>query len=534
MVLVPVYDTLGVDACGHIISQAEISVMVCDKNEQALTLLKLKEKAPVLRRIIIMDPPSEEVMAQSRKANVQVLLLEEVLKIGQDNLIPPKPAKPEEIATICYTSGTTGTPKGVMLTHYNVMAAVCATMKQISLKVGPQLGDSMCSFLPLSHMLERCCETAIYMEGGRVGFYSGDIRKINEDMQALKPTCVVVVPRLLNRIFSAVTGKVKGSWTKHALLTMGVWFKEWDLQNHIISRDTVWDQLMFKKVQEQLGGNLRFMVVGSAPLSQKVLRFCRVAFGCSIMEGYGQTEAVCPITLTIHGDVFPEITEGGAGHVGPPVPCCMVKLVDVPEMNLIVNRDGSGEICVKGATVFQGYYKEPGKTAEVLDADGWLHTGDIGLWTENGCLRVIDRKKHIFKLSQGEYIAPEKIESVYQKNQYVGQVFVHGDSLKSCLVGIVVPDEDALKRWAAAEGMKGDSFKDLCQSSKAKNMILKELTAEGKAASLHSFEQVKDILLLPEPFSVENDMLTPTLKTKRNEIRKSFAQKLSEMYTNLD
>ncbi|OQV24778.1 Long-chain-fatty-acid--CoA ligase 6 [Hypsibius exemplaris] len=527
MVVVPIYDTLGAEACSHIISQAEISSVVCDRSEQAAILVELAPKTPVLRRIIIMEPATEQLRALCDQADIQLVQFAYMLKLGQEHPTLIRPAQVNDIATICYTSGTTGIPKGVVLTHRNVVAAVCATMIQIG-EVGTRQTDSMVSFLPLSHML-----TALYIQGGRVGFYSGDIKKLSEDMKALKPTCAVVVPRLLNRIYDGVTGKVKGSWLKESLLNVGVWFKERDLHSRIISRDTIWDRLMFKKVQDQMGGNIRFMVVGSAPLSPKVLQFCRVALGCCIMEGYGQTEAVAPVTLTINGDINPDDGDNSIGHVGAPIPCCLIKLVDVPELGLSAERDGTGEVCIKGASVFQGYYKDPVKTKEVLDEDGWLHTGDIGLWGENACLRIVDRKKHIFKLSQGEYIAPEKIESAYVKNSYVAQVFVHGESLKSSLVGIVIPAEEVIVRWAASQGIHG-SFAELCKNPKVKAMLLKELLAEGKASQLHSFEQVKDIYVHPEMFSVENDMLTPTLKTKRNEIKKTFSKQLADLYSQID
>lgn len=164
------------------------------------------------------------------------------------------------------------------------------------------------------------------------------------------------------------------------------------------------------------------MLVGSAPLSGNVLTFMRCAMGCLIVEGYGQTECCAPISLTVQGDHIPE-------HVGPPVGCCMVKLVDVPDMEYYASK-GQGEVCVKGTNVFIGYYKDPEKTKEVIDDQGWHHTGDIGMWLPNGTLKIIDRKKHIFKLSQGEYIVPEKIENAYIRSQYVQQVFVIGESLK--------------------------------------------------------------------------------------------------------
>lgn len=287
----------------------------------------------------------------------------------------------------------------------------------------------------------------------------------------------------------------------------------------------MWDRIVFKKVQEAFGGNLRLIVVGSAPLAGNVLTFMRAALGCMISEGYGQTEATAPITLTVSGDFAPE-------HVGPPVACNAIKLVDVPEMDYLA-RNNQGEVCVRGSNVFQGYFREPELTASVMDVDGWLHTGDIGEWLPNGTLRIIDRRKHIFKLSQGEYIVPEKIESIYARSLFVEQVFVYGESLKSCVIGVVVPDQEVLMRWAKQNGRQG-SFSELCGSVDVKKMILVDMLAKGKEGGLKSFEQVKDVYVHDDLFSVKNGMLTPTFKSKRNEIQKRFKAQLTEMYETLD
>lgn len=287
----------------------------------------------------------------------------------------------------------------------------------------------------------------------------------------------------------------------------------------------MWDRIVFKKVQDAFGGNLRLIVVGSAPLAGNVLTFMRAALGCMISEGYGQTEATAPITLTVSGDFAPE-------HVGPPVACNAVKLVDVPEMDYLA-RNNQGEVCVRGSNVFQGYFREPELTASVMDADGWLHTGDIGEWLPNGTLRIIDRRKHIFKLSQGEYIVPEKIESIYARSLFVEQVFVYGESLKSSVIGVVVPDQDVLMRWAKQNG-RSEDFATLCRDASVKAMLFGDMMVKGKEGGLKSFEQVKDVYVHWDLFSVKNGLLTPTFKSKRNEIQKTFKVQLTEMYEHLD
>jgi long-chain acyl-CoA synthetase len=321
----------------------------------------------------------------------------------------------------------------------------------------------------------------MYMMGASVGFYLGDIRRLSDDMKALKPTVTPAVPRLLNRIYDKVQAEVNASCVKKMLFNMAMSAKESEIKRGVLRSNSFWDMLVFRKVQEGMGGRLRLMLVGSAPLAENVLTFMRCALGCLVIEGYGQTECCAPITLTIQGDHVP-------GHVGPPVACCCVKLIDVPEMEYWA-KNNQGEVCVKGTNVFQGYYKDPEKTEETIDEQGWHHTGDVGMWMPNGTLKIIDRRKHIFKLSQGEYIVPEKIENIYIRSQYVSQLYVHGESLKSCIIAIVVPDVDVIKCWASENGIPG-TLSVLCNNDDVKQLIQDDMIAWGKEAGLKSFEQV--------------------------------------------
>uniref|UniRef100_A0A8C7ZK98 Arachidonate--CoA ligase n=1 Tax=Oryzias sinensis TaxID=183150 RepID=A0A8C7ZK98_9TELE len=354
-----------------------------------------------------------------------------------------------------------------------------------------------------------------------VGFYQGDITLLMDDMKTLKPTFLPVVPRLLNRIYDKILASTK-SPLRRALLHFAVQRKQAELSRGIVRNNSLWDKLIFNKIQASLGGNLRFVLTASAPISSTVLSFLRATLGCLIFEGYGQTECTSGCTFSMPGD-------SSTGHVGAPLPCAMVKLVDIPEMNYYA-KNGEGEICIQGPSVFRGYLKDPERTAEALDSEGWLHTGDVGQWLKNGSLRIIDRKKHIFKLSQGEYIAPEKIENIYMRSTPVLQVFVHGDSLQSYLVGIVVPDPEVFVDWSKERGFMG-SYKELCQNPDVKNAVLEDMRGVGKEAGLKSFEQVKDLHLHPEMFSIANGLLTPTLKSRRNDIRQVFQEQLSSMYS---
>ncbi|XP_063903983.1 long-chain-fatty-acid--CoA ligase 5 isoform X2 [Zophobas morio] len=521
MVLVPLYDTLGPDACAFIIKQAEISVVICEDDSKCNLLL---ERAPrCLRKLIVFRDVRPATRQRAKNRGVEIVTFHEVEVLGSKSNHVEVPPKPSDLCTICYTSGTTGNPKGVMLTHENVVGSLSAVLMQMGdHKV--RSTDVLISFLPLAHMLERCCENAMYMMGASVGFYLGDIRRLSDDMKALKPTVTAAVPRLLNRIYDKVQAEVNGSCIKKMLFNMAMSAKESEIKRGVLRSNSFWDMLVFRKVQEGMGGKLRLMLVGSAPLAENVLTFTRCALGCLVIEGYGQTECTAPITLTIQGDHVP-------GHVGPPVACNCVKLVDVPEMEYWA-KNNQGEVCVKGTNVFQGYYKDPEKTEETIDAGGWHHTGDVGMWMPNGTLKIIDRRKHIFKLSQGEYIVPEKIENIYIRSQYVSQVYVHGESLKSCIIAIVVPDVDVIKCWASENGIPG-TLSVLCNNDDVKKLIMDDMIAWGKEAGLKSFEQVKDIYLHPDPFSVQNGLLTPTLKSKRPQLKAYFKPQIEDMYSKL-
>nr|XP_046233496.1 long-chain-fatty-acid--CoA ligase 5 [Scatophagus argus]XP_046233498.1 long-chain-fatty-acid--CoA ligase 5 [Scatophagus argus] len=525
MVVVPLYDTLGPEAIVFIINQAEISTVLCDNQKKAETLLQTREKGqtPVLKTIIIMDSFDAELVERGTKCGVDILSMQNLEALGKSNLQKPVPPKPDDLSIICFTSGTTGNPKGAMLTHENVVSDVAGVLKGFETSIVPSTQDVSISFLPLAHMFERIVQSAMYGAGARVGFFQGDIRLLPDDMKTLQPTVFPVVPRLLNRIYDKVQSGAKSPFKKW-LLNFAVERKYAEVREGIIRNNSIWDKLIFHKVQESLGGRVRIMVTGAAPISPSVLTFLRTALGCQIFEGYGQTECTAGCTFTAPGDAT-------SGHVGVPLPCNIIKLVDVEEMNYFASN-GEGEVCIKGRNVFKGYLKDPEKTAEALDKDGWLHTGDIGKWLPSGVLKIIDRKKNIFKLAQGEYIAPEKIENVYIRSEPVAQVFVHGDSLQSCLVAIVVPDPEVLPGFAKNLGCQG-SIEELCKNTEIKKAILSDMTKLGKEAGLKSFEQVKAVYLHPELFTIENGLLTPTLKAKRAELKTLFQPQIDKLYADM-
>uniref|UniRef100_A0A672I0P5 Long-chain-fatty-acid--CoA ligase n=1 Tax=Salarias fasciatus TaxID=181472 RepID=A0A672I0P5_SALFA len=520
LVAVPLYDTLGTEAISYIIDKASISTVICDVPEKVRMILDcVSGQGRSVKTIVVMEAIDDDLVTRGKESGIEILKLKEFEALGKANLHKPLPPKPEDLAIICFTSGTTGNPKGAMLTHGNVISNTAAFIRVTQ----PSTKDVLISFLPLAHMFERVVEGVILIHGARIGYFQGDIRLLMDDLKTLQPTVFPVVPRLLNRMFDKVFGQANTP-LKRWLLDFAFRRKESELKSGVVRKDSMWDKLIFKKVQASLGGRVRLMITGAAPVSPTILTFLRAALGCQFYEGYGQTECTAGCSMSMPGD-------WSAGHVGPPLPCNYIKLVDVAEMNYLA-ANGEGEVCVKGPNVFLGYLEDPEKTAEAIDADGWLHTGDVGKWLPNGSLKIIDRKKHIFKLAQGEYIAPEKIETVYNRSDPVAQIFVHGDSLQACLVGIVVPDPDFLPIWAKKKGLEG-SYSELCSNQDVKKAILEDILNLGKEAGLKSFEQVRDIALHQEMFSVQNGLLTPTLKAKRAELQSRFRDQINALYAKI-
>ncbi|XP_068391933.1 long-chain-fatty-acid--CoA ligase 6 isoform X7 [Eschrichtius robustus] len=505
MVVIPLYDTLGPGAIRYIIDTADISTVIVDKPQKAVVLLEHVERkeTPGLKLIILMEPFEEALKDRGQDCGVVIKSMQAVEDCGQRNHHVPVPPKPSDLSIVCFTSGTTGNPKGAMLTHGNVVADFSGFLKVTEKVIFPRQDDVLISFLPLAHMFERVIQSVVYCHGGRVGFFQGDIRLLSDDMKALCPTIFPVVPRLLNRMYDKIFSQADTS-LKRWLLEFAAKRKQAEVRSGIIRNDSIWDELFFHKIQAGLGGSVRMIVTGAAPASPTVLGFLRAALGCQVYEGYGQTECTAGCTFTTPGDWT-------SGHVGAPLPCNHIKLVDVKELNYWTSK-GEGEICVRGPNVFKGYLKDPERTKEALDDDGWLHTGDIGKWLP------------------GEYIAPEMIENIYIRGEPVAQVYVHGDSLKAFLVGIVVPDPEVMPSWAQKRGIEG-TYAELCTNKELKKAILEDMVRLGKESGLHSFEQVKAIHIHSDMFSVQNGLLTPTLKAKRPELREYFKKQIEELYS---
>ncbi|CAG8471627.1 11251_t:CDS:10 [Paraglomus occultum] len=543
LITVPLYDTLGPETVGYIFNHADIAIVVAAEN-RIQNILRVSHKSPGLKVIISMDPLSEPSVTNSDvsagkvlkewAAEKGILLVDfaEVEGLGKKHPREHLKPSPNDLACICYTSGTTGVPKGALLSHEN-MTAACAG----ALGTWPaRQDDILISYLPFAHVFGRVAEICVTTAGASIGYFHGDILALVDDIACLRPTLFPSVPRLLTRIYGKLQqATVEAPGLKGALARKAIEVKFQRLAEGQGYTHAFWDTLIFRKVRQLLGGRVRCIITGSAPIASDVLQFLRIAFVCDIAEGYGQTEGVAAATLTRQG-------ENKAGHVGGPCVCVELKLVDVPEMNyLSIDKPfPRGELCLRGPNVCLGYHKDPENTKATIDSEGWLYTGDIAYVDERGAFTIIDRKKNIFKLSQGEYIAPEKLENVYVNSPLVLQIFVHGDSLRNYLVAIVVPDPEMFIPWVNKitnrDVQLGDEqeLQKLMDDPIVKREFLKELDQVGKAAQLRGFEFVKVIHLTHVPFSVENELLTPTLKLKRHQASQFYRKEIDRLYNEFD
>ncbi|KAJ3351403.1 hypothetical protein GGF32_004298 [Allomyces javanicus] len=532
LVSVALYDTLGPDVLEFIVNHAELPVVVTSA-DKIMNLIRVREQCPGLKVIVSMDPLDSTAATYLKlwasDKNLALLSFAEVEDLGKTAPLKHFPPAPADLATINYTSGTTGNPKGAMLTHGNLASQNNLAYYDRDLSNE----DLHLSYLPLSHIYERSVTMQALGGGARVAFYRGDVLLLVEDIATVQPTIFVSVPRLFNRIYAKVRAQtLDAPGIRGALFRKAYAAKLARLESGGGYEHALWDRILFNKVKQALGGKVKLMISGSAPIQRDVLQFFRIMFVCEVLEGYGQTENGAGATCQLPGEYT-------AGHVGAPFPNCEIKLVDIPDMNYrsTDTPHARGEICIRGPNVFVGYWKDVEKTKETIDEEGWLHTGDVGKIDHRGCLSIIDRKKALLKLSQGEYVAPEKLENVYALCPLVQMIFVHGDSLQSELVAMVVPEPEAFLAFVKTELGFGkatvDDIPKLCKDPKVVDAVLHELTVIGKEKKLRGFEYVKAIHLEPNVWTVESGFLTPSFKLKRQPAAEHYRAVIDAMYAKL-
>lgn len=516
------YETLGPDASEYIVKHAELSCVVCSL-PHIPTLLKLAPRLPSLKLIVSFDPLSQgEPEALTKAAmlsniaaqhGIKIFSIDQVEEIGAKSGRPMRPAGWDDLCTINYTSGTTGAPKGVVITHGSAVAANAAGRMSGSITSK----DVHISYLPLAHIYGRMIDQIALSEGASIGYFRGDIVGLVDDMKILKPTGFMSVPRLYNRFNSAIrTATIEADGIKGALSRQVINSKKASMKapaGKATNKHFLYDRIWTPKVRAAVGlDNVHSMISGSARLDPEVQEFLRAAFGNNFYQGYGLTESYAVATVQLTGDF-------SLGNIGPPAGCIEVCLESVPEFEYTVDDKPNprGELLLRGPTIFKEYYKNEEETKKTIEADGWFHTGDIAEVDSMGRFKIIDRKKNVLKLSQGEYISPEKIENVYLgSTNLVATAYVHGDAIESSLVAIFGIDLENFPAFASKvlkEKITADdhaALKAAANHPKVKQEFIKVLDNIGRKQKFNSFERVRNVYLDIEPFTIENELLTPT------------------------
>jgi long-chain acyl-CoA synthetase len=515
MVNVAVYPTLGDDEIVHVVNHSDMSCLFVSEEQYS----KVNRVLPKLKNITILVM-LDLMHPFDGTAKIKVVNWDDFMCMGElDDHKSTRPI-PSDLACIMYTSGSTGTPKGVMLTHSNLVSSMSAALLHLQPNDGTFLSDDNIyfSYLPLAHSFERVAMSVIFMIGASVGFFSGDSKKLTEDARALKPTWMPCAPRVFDKVYDLTMSNVaEGSLLTHVLFNSAYW-----LQHTAISwlggRSRILDKAVINQVKEQFGGCLSRILSGGSPLTQQTYDFMRICF-CDngIQQGYGLTETAAATCM-----MYPEDTHLS---VGPPCPSVEILLIACKESAALVNADFlCGEICVRGPSVFKGYYKMEDKTKEDIDSEGWFHTGDIGKWNENGTLSIIDRRKNYLKLSQGEFVSPEHLEEIYMKSALIAQMFIAANPTWSFLLAVVRVNEKHVK-----VSEKKESSNNTYTDDAVRIQVLADFEKIATTHGLKGFEKIVNVLLVSEEWNMKNKLTTPTMKLKRDALMERYRESLEAM-----
>ncbi|KAK5087922.1 medium-chain fatty acid-CoA ligase faa2 [Lithohypha guttulata] len=543
---VSLYDTLGPEASEYIIKHANLACVVTSLNHVG-ALMRVKPRLPNLKFIIVLDPlepAANEQQSTSKKElltsmsnsldlNLKFFSMAEVEAIGAASTRPLNPPKPEDMITINYTSGTTGPPKGVVLTHKNAVAATSAALVSTTPKNGD---DVMCSYLPLAHIFGRLLEQSFMFSGGKIAYFHGNILELVDDLKLIRPTSFASVPRLYNRFGGVIKSQTlaapgfKGALSRHVVNTKMANMKR---RENPTNKHLVYDRIWGKKVSAALGLDRAVdFVSGSAPLDPALQDFFSIVTGARIMQGFGMTETYASGCTQVDGD----LSTGHCGGVSISVEMCLQSVPDM-EYNVEDMPYPRGELLMRGTSIFGGYYNNPEETKKTFTEDGWFRTGDIASIDELGRFKIIDRRKNVLKLAQGEYVSPERIEGVYLSNcNYLAQGFVHGDSLQTSLVAMFGVQPDIFAPYASKVLGKSisptdfEAIKQACKDEKIRKAVHKDLDKVGRQNKFAGYERVAAVHLSLEPFTIDNETLTPTLKLKRPVAVKMYRPLLDQLY----
>jgi long-chain acyl-CoA synthetase len=507
LIHIPIYPTISADEYNYILNHSEPSLVFISDKTLYEKIRPICEKIPSIKGIFTFNPVEgaknwKELLELGRKNEDK--FRDELVKIKES-------IRPEDMVTMLYTSGTTGFPKGVVLNHTNLISNVKATVN-----VHPMdHRHKALSFLPISHVYERMLNYHFQYKGISI-YYAESMATIAANAQEIKPNLFACVPRLLESIYAKIIGKGKDlSYLKKQIF---FWAVNLGLRFELNRKNGWWyhfrlkiaDKLIFSKWREVLGGQLEIMVSGGAALQPRLARIFWAA-GIKVLEGYGLTET-SPV-IAVNNMTRNEIM---FGTVGPVVDGVEVKIAE------------DGEILCKGPNVMTGYYKEPGLTREVIDPDGWFHTGDVGMLVENKYLKITDRKKEIFKLSSGKYIAPQVIENKLKESFFIEQAMVVGENEKFASA-ILSPNFPFLHEWASRHEIKFRDNEELINMKEVIDRFQKEVNTVNESLGEH--EKIKRIRLIKDEWTAATGELSPTLKLKRKPLYERYDAILREIYS---
>lgn len=503
-ILVPVYPTTNPLELEFILNDASVKFIFVANEELLQKINSLLDKVPSIKAVYTFDkiPGAKNWMEVCDLAYSE--LLNKVTEI--------KKAIPEDqVATIIYTSGTTGTPKGVMLTHKNLCSNVKFAKESFPFEDAPS--SKVLSFLPLNHIFEKTC-SYIYLFSGIGIYYAESLETIGDNLKEIKPDGFTTVPRLLEKVFEKIMAKgAVLTGVKRKLFFWAVELAE-KYDNRISgglwynTQLAIANKLIFSKWRDALGGNISYIITGGAACQVKLLRIFNAA-GISVFEGYGPTENSPVISVN-------RKEKGGTkfGTVGPPVNGVNVKLAE------------DGEILVSGPCVMKGYYKRPDLTAETI-VDGWLLTGDIGVWDEKKFLKITDRKKELFKTSGGKYVAPQPIENKLKESPFIEQIMIVGAE-KKFVGALIVPSFATLKEWMREKGIAYTTNEDVVNHPKVLELYRELVESFNKF--FNHVEQIKKFELLPREWSIETGEMTPKMSLKRKVVMEKFKDTFERIY----
>ena len=550
--IVTLYDTLGINSIEFIFNQTELTTIITEtKNFEKLLNIKELNKLGKVKNIIYLHCNEDEGNLEENKNKLKNLGLnlipyETIISIGKKyleekdiNIInkPYKKVKPDDTFLICYTSGTMDNPKGAMVTTRSLTLAT-----NVMYTIGYHLSgvDTILSFLPLAHIMEQLIFTVCLLYGTRTGFSSGKTDRLLEDIQALQPTYFCAVPRVYEKIYKTIMDNInkRGTLVKK-LFDLALKVKIDNYEKYGKLTHAFFDPIFFNKIKNLFGGKITWMLSGGAALQRDILQGLKVMVCCPIVQGYGQTENAGSALLN-------SVYDTAAGTTGGVQNTTELKLVDLPEFNYLstdINPNTGipeprGEICFRGDTVFKGYFKNISETKKIIDKDGWFHSGDVGIiLTNNGnSIKIIDRAKSLFKLSQGEYVAPDKVQIILINSKYINQIFLYGESQYSYSVALVYPELNECVQFLKNEKILGEidydkiKIEDLCDNKNMEEEIIKDCNITGRKYDLKGFEIPRKIRIIKEPFSLENNLMTPTLKLKSKSIKAKYNDLIRNMY----